>query len=110
VSKYKALMIGLMITALSSCSIAWIKQIQQKNLNQAQLKQIELQKISAYHNPDSLKKARRQTKNYLNQLEQTPIIPWIAEPSEQFRLEQQQLSAQLEQLEQAIADVESNVK
>ncbi|MGB3404627.1 MAG: hypothetical protein WBA77_18225 [Microcoleaceae cyanobacterium] len=109
-SKFEILMMGLIITAFSTCSIAWIKQIQQKQLNQTQIKRIELQEISKDNNPESLKNARKQTKSYLKQLEQTPIIPWVAEPSEKFRLEQEQLSAQLEQLEQALADVESNVK
>ncbi len=108
-SKFQLLITSLIIMVFSTGSIAWIKQIQQENLNQAQRKRIEIEQISknSHFSSESLQKARRQTKVYLEKLEQTPVIPLIAEPSKQFRLEQSQLSTKLEQLDETLAILES---
>ncbi len=83
-SKFTIAMTGLIITVSSTCSIAGIKQIQQKRLNQVQLKQIEIEEISKDNNPESIQKAKQQIKAYLKILEETPRIPFIAEPSRKF--------------------------
>ncbi|MGB3532647.1 MAG: hypothetical protein WBA13_03915 [Microcoleaceae cyanobacterium] len=109
-SKFQISMLGLIIAALSTGSVAWIKQIQQKNLNQVQLKRIKIEVISKNDSPESLKKARKQTKIYLKQLEQTPVIPLIAQPSEQFKSEQYHLSIKLEEINQVLATLESSLE
>ncbi len=106
VSKFKMMMIGLIITAFSTCSIAWIKQVQQKHLDEAQLQRVEIEATSKDPNPESLQRARQKTIVSLKKLEQVPAIPLIAEPSKDFQTERHQLSTKIKQIDKTLAIIE----
>ena len=99
-------MVGLVFTAFASSGIAWIKQIQQKHLYEVQIQQVIIEAISRNSSLNSLQKAREQTIISLKQLDQVPIIPWIADPSKTIQAERHHLSSIIKQIDQKIAIID----